>query len=139
MRNAIEIERLATATTNDPRWSFVVARDKSADGSFYYSVKTTGVYCRPSCTARLALPENVQFFETTAEAEKAGFRACKRCKPAGHSETAPNAAKIAGSAVSSSARKRCPSWRNSRSIRRDEHVPSPPDLQGAVTGLTPRG
>ena len=71
----------ATATIEDPRWSAVLARDSSADGTFYYSVKTTGVYCRPSCGARLARPENVRFHANTADAEEAGFRPCKRCKP----------------------------------------------------------
>jgi len=66
---------------NDPRWQQVVARDASADGTFFYSVKTTGVYCRPSCGARLARPENVAFHATIAAAEAAGFRPCKRCKP----------------------------------------------------------
>lgn len=65
----------------DPRWSAVVARDREADGRFYYSVRTTGVYCRPSCGARLARPENVRFHATPAEAERAGFRPCKRCRP----------------------------------------------------------
>ncbi|MCB1809345.1 MAG: bifunctional transcriptional activator/DNA repair enzyme protein Ada, partial [Candidatus Competibacteraceae bacterium] len=51
----------AAETLNDPRWAAVQARDSAADGRFYYSVKTTGVYCRPSCAARLARPENVQF------------------------------------------------------------------------------
>lgn len=69
------------AIENDPRWASVVKRDKGADGSFFYSVKTTGVYCRPSCAARLANPKNVRFHLTAADAEKAGFRACKRCKP----------------------------------------------------------
>jgi AraC family transcriptional regulator of adaptative response/methylated-DNA-[protein]-cysteine methyltransferase len=68
-------------TKNDPRWPLVVARDAGADGKFYYSVKTTGVYCRPSCAARLAKPENVQFHTTCEHAEQAGFRPCKRCKP----------------------------------------------------------
>lgn len=68
-------------TADDPRWLSVLARDPSADGQFYYSVKTTGVYCRPSCGARLARPENVQFHATCEEAERAGFRPCKRCKP----------------------------------------------------------
>src|SRR4029077_3626935 len=58
-----------------------VARDRSADGSFYYSVSTTGVYCRPSCPARHAKPSHVRFHHTRADAEGAGFRACKRCKP----------------------------------------------------------
>lgn len=70
-----------TRTESDPRWAAVVARDRSADGTFYYSVKTTGVYCRPSCAARLARPQNVRFHRTTADAERAGFRPCKRCKP----------------------------------------------------------
>lgn len=75
----------------DPRWASLVARDSSADGSFFYSVSTTGVYCRPSCAARLARPENVRFYESREDAEQAGFRPCKRCKPdqaplAGHAE-----------------------------------------------------
>lgn len=71
----------AAATLNDPRWAAVFARDASADGTFYYSVRTTGVYCRPSCAARPARPENVQFHTTREDAEHAGFRPCKRCKP----------------------------------------------------------
>jgi hypothetical protein len=68
-------------TEQDPRWAAVVARDRSADGSFYYSVSTTGVYCRPSCPARHAKPNHVRFHRTRAEAERSGFRPCKRCKP----------------------------------------------------------
>ena len=68
-------------TEQDPRWAAVVARDRSADGSFYYSVSTTGVYCRPSCPARHAKASHVRFHRTRADAERAGFRACKRCKP----------------------------------------------------------
>src|SRR4051812_14642261 len=71
----------AVPTQEDPRWKAVVARDPSADGRFFYSVKTTGVYCFPSCAARLAKPENVRFHGTREEAEQAGFRPCKRCKP----------------------------------------------------------
>lgn len=71
----------ASATERDPRWASVVARDPQADGRFYYSVKTTGVYCRPSCATRIARPENVQFHLTREQAEQAGFRPCKRCKP----------------------------------------------------------
>lgn len=65
----------------DRRWKAIVARERAMDGKFYYSVKTTGVYCRPSCAARLAKPENVRFHRSRADAERAGFRACKRCKP----------------------------------------------------------
>lgn len=71
----------AAITTKDPRWNALVARDREADGTFFYSVATTGVYCRPSCGARTPRPENVAFYGTTAEAERAGFRACLRCKP----------------------------------------------------------
>lgn len=71
----------AVATVRDPRWVAVLARDRAADGKFFYSVKTTGVYCRPSCAARAARPENVRFHPTAGDAERAGFRPCKRCKP----------------------------------------------------------
>lgn len=71
----------AAATAGDPRWAAVRARDPAADGQFFYSVKTTGVYCRPSCASRTARPENVAFHATAAAAERAGFRPCKRCKP----------------------------------------------------------
>lgn len=74
-------EAQAVATVSDPRWSSVQARDKSADGQFVYSVKTTGIYCRPSCAARQARPENVRFHPSCASAEQAGFRPCLRCKP----------------------------------------------------------
>ena len=72
---------LAAATERDPRWQAVVARSAEADGTFFYSVRTTGVYCRPSCGARRARPENVRFHSTREDAERAGFRPCKRCKP----------------------------------------------------------
>jgi AraC family transcriptional regulator of adaptative response/methylated-DNA-[protein]-cysteine methyltransferase len=65
----------------DPRWAAIVARDHRADGSFYYSVATTGVYCRPSCGSRRPNPRNVRFYESTAEAARAGFRPCRRCRP----------------------------------------------------------
>src|ERR1700752_4484292 len=71
----------ALATRKDPRWAAIVRRDASADGTFYYSVRTTGVYCRPSCAARRAKPENVEFHSTCRDAERAGFRPCKRCRP----------------------------------------------------------
>jgi AraC family transcriptional regulator of adaptative response/methylated-DNA-[protein]-cysteine methyltransferase len=66
---------------DENRWAAVVARDATADGAFYYAVRTTGVYCRPSCPARQARRENVEFHLTTAAAEQAGFRPCKRCRP----------------------------------------------------------
>jgi len=67
--------------SDDERWARVVSRDRTADGSFYYSVETTGVYCRPSCPSRRARRENVRFHASCAAAERAGFRACKRCRP----------------------------------------------------------
>src|SRR6185503_2970863 len=78
---AMSVKRsLARATESDPRWARVLARERGADGTFVYAVKTTGVYCRPSCGARLPRPENVLFFARGADAVRAGFRACKRCK-----------------------------------------------------------
>jgi AraC family transcriptional regulator of adaptative response/methylated-DNA-[protein]-cysteine methyltransferase len=66
---------------SDPRWAALAARDPRADGTFYYSVRTTGVYCRPSCGSRRANPRNVRFHATREEAERAGFRPCRRCRP----------------------------------------------------------
>src|SRR5882724_11660410 len=63
------------------KWQVVLDRDAAHDGRFVYAVTTTRVYCRPSCPSRRALRENVQFFEHTAAAEQAGFRACLRCRP----------------------------------------------------------
>lgn len=71
----------AGKTLADPRWQQVLARDGSADGQFLYSVKTTGIYCLPSCGARSARPENVDFHLSLEEAEAAGYRPCQRCKP----------------------------------------------------------
>lgn len=70
-----------TDVERDPRWKAVRARDAKADGTFFYAVKTTGVYCRPSCSARPARPENVALYDDADAARRAGFRACKRCKP----------------------------------------------------------
>ena len=72
---------LAAATVGDPRWAAVLARSVEADGRFFYSVRSTGVYCRPSCPARPARPENVRFHVTREDAERAGFRPCRRCRP----------------------------------------------------------
>jgi AraC family transcriptional regulator, regulatory protein of adaptative response / methylated-DNA-[protein]-cysteine methyltransferase len=94
MNAMTKTEHFASLTEHDPRWIRITTRDVSADGQFYYSVKTTGVYCRPSCAARLARPENVAFHATRAAAEKAGFRPCKRCKPDQPSLIEQHAAKI---------------------------------------------
>ena len=129
--------QLAAATEGDPRWASVVARDPGADGTFYYSVKTTGVYCHPSCAARRARPENVRFHTTREEAEKAGLRPCKRCKPNQPSLVKQYAAKVT---------KAC------RLIEESEKAPSLEELANhagmstyhfhrvfkTITGLTPR-
>jgi AraC family transcriptional regulator of adaptative response/methylated-DNA-[protein]-cysteine methyltransferase len=69
------------AILTDPRWQALCTRRAGAGHAFFYAVVTTGVYCRPSCGARRPRPENVRFFSTVREAEAAGFRACKRCRP----------------------------------------------------------
>ena len=81
MNNTLRARAAAIGTEADPRWAAVRSRDPHADGSFVYSVRTTGVYCRPSCGARPARPENVAFHAAPADAEGAGFRPCRRCRP----------------------------------------------------------
>lgn len=71
----------AAFSSDEERWAAITRRDRDADGQFYYSVKTTGVYCRPSCASRPALRKNVGFHASCEDAERAGFRACKRCRP----------------------------------------------------------
>lgn len=66
---------------DEERWAAVRQRDTEADGQFYYAVRTTGVYCRPSCPSRHALRANISFHASTQDAERAGFRPCLRCKP----------------------------------------------------------
>jgi AraC family transcriptional regulator, regulatory protein of adaptative response / methylated-DNA-[protein]-cysteine methyltransferase len=123
---------------SDPRWARIVARDRTADGHLWYSVLTTGVYCRPSCPSRSANPENVQLHDTVEEARATGFRPCKRCRPDGLSVDAENVAIVA---------------RACRLIEQSEEEPSLTDLAEAVgrspsyfhrrfkavTGLTPKG
>jgi hypothetical protein len=77
---------------DDPRWARVVARVKTADGHLWYSVSTTGVYCRPSCPSRIANPKNVQLHDTLESARATGFRPCRRCNPDGSSMEAEHAA-----------------------------------------------
>ncbi|WP_419912906.1 bifunctional DNA-binding transcriptional regulator/O6-methylguanine-DNA methyltransferase Ada [Hoeflea sp.] len=67
--------------TDEERWQAVQQRDKAADGQFVFAVRTTGIYCRPSCTSRPALRKNVTFYDTADQAEANGYRACKRCNP----------------------------------------------------------
>ncbi|SFU67845.1 AraC family transcriptional regulator, regulatory protein of adaptative response / methylated-DNA-[protein]-cysteine methyltransferase [Methylobacterium sp. 174MFSha1.1] len=88
MRNLeTELSDLGAASGSIPflddaaRFAAIARRDRAADGLFVYAVRSTGVYCRPSCAARPARPENVSFHPTCAAAEDAGFRACRRCRP----------------------------------------------------------
>jgi AraC family transcriptional regulator of adaptative response/methylated-DNA-[protein]-cysteine methyltransferase len=84
-----------TTVADDPRWARLVARDRSADGLFWYSVATTGIYCRPSCPSRTANPKNVLLHATLSEARATGFRPCKRCNPDGRSADEKNGALVA--------------------------------------------
>ncbi|HVA34609.1 MAG TPA: bifunctional DNA-binding transcriptional regulator/O6-methylguanine-DNA methyltransferase Ada [Stellaceae bacterium] len=124
--------------TEAERWEAVKRRDPAADGHFYYSVRTTGVYCRPNCAARPARRENVAFHDSRMAAEAAGFRPCKRCRPDAPSLAARRAAVVAEAC-----------WAI-------EAAEAPPDLGAlahaagmsrfhfhrvfkAMTGVTPRG
>jgi AraC family transcriptional regulator, regulatory protein of adaptative response / methylated-DNA-[protein]-cysteine methyltransferase len=83
------------ATANDPRWQRIIERDSGADGLFWYGVATTGVYCKPSCGSRRPNPGNVTLYETQDQARRAGFRACKRCRPDGLTTEEENAGIVA--------------------------------------------
>ena len=91
----IEQADLPRFANDEDRWAAVRRRDRRADGVFYYSVSTTGVYCRPSCAARLARRENVRFHASPEAAERAGFRPCKRCRPNEPALAAQRAAAVA--------------------------------------------
>src|SRR5690606_20005045 len=95
MNATIDRTRAADATERDPRWAAVRARDPAADGRFWYSVRTTGVYCRPTCASRRARPENVRFHASPEDAERAGFRPCRRCRPDQPDRQARHAALVA--------------------------------------------
>jgi AraC family transcriptional regulator, regulatory protein of adaptative response / methylated-DNA-[protein]-cysteine methyltransferase len=81
MTETTQAEALTAPARDEERWQAVKRRDPAFDGKFLFAVRTTGIYCRPSCASRPAKRENVSFFETGAAAEKAGYRACKRCRP----------------------------------------------------------
>lgn len=125
-------------TEQDPRWAAILARDPKADALFVYGVKTTGVYCRPSSASRLPRPENVEFFDTPAHAEAAGYRASKRAAGDQTQLAAHHAQRVADV------------------CRQIEQAETPPSLNAlalqanmspfhfhrvfkAVTGLTPKG
>ena len=98
-----------TNTLHDPRWARVLARDKTADGAFWYSVATTGIYCRPSCPSRTANPANVTLHDTLASARATGCRPCKRCSPDGSSPEAENTALVEQACRLLEEREACPS------------------------------
>ena len=81
MTEMTDMSNISPYASDEARWEAVRQRDRGADGVFYYSVRSTGVYCRPSCAARPALRRNVAFHDSCAAAEAAGFRPCLRCKP----------------------------------------------------------
>jgi AraC family transcriptional regulator, regulatory protein of adaptative response / methylated-DNA-[protein]-cysteine methyltransferase len=110
----------AKFTTDDQRWEAVSHRDRLADGCFFYAVKTTGVYCRPTCSSRLPKRVNVRFFLTCGDAERAGYRACKKCGPKASGPTPIPDAVV----------------RACRMIEEADEPPSLNDLAGAV-GLSP--
>jgi AraC family transcriptional regulator, regulatory protein of adaptative response / methylated-DNA-[protein]-cysteine methyltransferase len=124
-------------TAGDPRWARIVARDRTADGQFWYSVSTTGVYCRPSCPSRTANPRNVWLHDTLESARATGSRPCKRCRPDELSADTNSAALVAQAC---------------RLIEESEEAPSLQELARAVgcspshlhrlfkavTGITPR-
>jgi len=83
------------SVADDPRWPRIVAHDKAADGQFWYSVSTTGVYCRPSCPSRTPNPRNVRIHDSLESARATGLRPCKRCNPEGPSIEREKAALVA--------------------------------------------
>ena len=137
MRAASPTKHVVEPLTSDPRWNRIVARDRTADGAFWYSVATTGIYCRPSCPSRTANPGNVTLHDTLAAARASGCRPCKRCNPEGCSTDDENAALIEAAV---------------RAIERAETPPALAELADAaglspsyfhrlfktVTGVTPR-
>ncbi|MBD2158601.1 bifunctional DNA-binding transcriptional regulator/O6-methylguanine-DNA methyltransferase Ada [Leptolyngbya sp. FACHB-16] len=91
----MEAMTIANFSTDAERWDALVNRNTQAEGTFFYGVKTTGVFCRPTCSSRLPKRDNVVFFEQACEAEQAGFRPCKRCQPKGASPRQEQVAAIA--------------------------------------------
>jgi len=108
-------------TTDEKRWEAVVQRDRGAAGQFVYGVVTTGVYCRPGCSSKLPNHGNVRFFDTCEDAERAGFRPCKRCTP-----ESPNGQETHTEAILQAC----------RLIEESEDPPSLTELANAV-GLSP--
>lgn len=82
-----QVVQAGDANVDEKRWGLVLRRDRAADGRFVYAVTSTGVFCRPSCPSRRPHRDRVRFFETTLSAERAGYRACRRCHPTSPSAT----------------------------------------------------
>ena len=130
-------QKALPTVADDPRWARIVVRDKAADGQLWYSVATTGVYCRPSCPSRTANPKNVQLHDSLSSVKATGYRPCKRCKPDVPQVEGENSALIA---------------RACRVIETSDEEPKLNNLAGAcgfstsyfhrmfkaVTGLTPK-
>lgn len=121
MKTPRPAELRAAATTADPRWQAVCRRDAAADGTFVFAVRTTGVFCRPSCSSRRPRPENVEFHADAAKAIRAGYRACQRCQPTAAGPARRQVAVIA---------KLC------RAIVAADHAPSLAEL-GRIAGWSP--
>ena len=133
----LQMPQKTTPMADDPRFARIAARDRTADGLFWYSVATTGVYCRPSCPSRTANPENLQLHDSLEAARATGCRPCKRCNPDGLSIEGETAAMVAAAC---------------RLLEESEEEPLLHDLAAAVgrsagyfhrvfkarTGLTPR-
>lgn len=115
------MKRNARSIHCDMYWRAIRSRDPAADGRFLYAVKTTGVFCRPTCRSRVPLRKNVEFFADAAEALRAGYRACRRCRP-----DAPNGEPVAVDVVR-------------RACRWIESSATPPSLRALSTriGLSP--
>jgi AraC family transcriptional regulator, regulatory protein of adaptative response / methylated-DNA-[protein]-cysteine methyltransferase len=122
LTNPISAQSQSSASSRDEaRWAAFAARDPAADGRFFVAVRTTGIYCRPSCPAKRPNRGNVSFYDTADEAENAGFRPCKRCKPTAPSLMQEHAEKV---------REAC------RLIETAEEEPKLDDL-AATVGLSP--
>jgi AraC family transcriptional regulator, regulatory protein of adaptative response / methylated-DNA-[protein]-cysteine methyltransferase len=108
-------------SSEEERWTALCARDPAADGHFVYAVKSTGIYCRPSCASAVKRRENVEFYLTPAHAEAAGFRPCKRCRPSEAPRALREAAAIA------------------RACRLIDEAQAPPALKdlAAAAGMSP--
>jgi AraC family transcriptional regulator of adaptative response/methylated-DNA-[protein]-cysteine methyltransferase len=112
----------AITMTDDQRWRAVLARDPDADGLFVYAVRSTGVFCRPVCSSRRPRRRNVDFFAVAEAAARAGFRACKRCRPEAAEPPDPILAAVHGACCAIA--------------DADESIPTLAEL-GEVVGISP--